>query len=67
MPETIGDRIRYLRESHNMTRIALAKLTHVDRRTVSRWEDGSASPRHTDIARLSEIFRTSCDYIITGK
>ena len=67
MPETIGERIKHLRESHDMTRIALARLMHVDRRTVSRWEDGSAALRHTDIERLSEIFRISCDYIVTGK
>lgn len=66
-PETIGQRIQHLRENHNMTRTSLAKLMHVDRRTVSRWEDGSATPRPSDIARLSEIFAVSCDYLIIGK
>lgn len=66
-PDTTGQRIRYLRENHDMTRTALAKLMNVDRRTVSRWEDNSAAPRPSDIARLSEIFAVSCDYIILGK
>jgi transcriptional regulator with XRE-family HTH domain len=65
--ETIGERIRLLREKHEMTRTSLSKLMHVDRRTVSRWEDGSAAPRPTDIARLAEIFAVSCDHIILGK
>lgn len=65
-PDTVGQRIRYLRENHDMTRTALAKLMNVDRRTVSRWEEDSASPRPSDIARLSVIFAVSCDHIILG-
>lgn len=66
-PDTVGQRIRYLRENHDMTRTALANLMNVDRRTLSRWEDDSAAPNPSDIARLSEIFEVSCDYIILGK
>lgn len=66
MPETIGDRIKYLRERHDMTRTALAKLTYINRTTISRWESGEAAPRVDDIARLSQIFNVSCDYIIKG-
>lgn len=65
--ETIGDRIRFLRERNDLTRTALAKLVYVDRRTVSRWENGEIFPRSGDIKRISEIFGVSCDYIIIGK
>lgn len=65
--ETIGERIRLLREKHEMTRIALSKLTNVSRKTVSRWEDNAAMPRPADIARLAMIFGVTCDYIILGK
>ena len=64
---TIGQRIRYLRERNDMTKLALARLMHVDRRTISRWEDDAAFPRSEDIARLSQIFGVSCDLIVIGK
>jgi transcriptional regulator with XRE-family HTH domain len=67
IPETIGGRIRQLREKKEMTRTALARIMYVDRRTVSRWEDNAIYPRSQDIRRLSECFGVSCDYIIIGK
>jgi transcriptional regulator with XRE-family HTH domain len=67
IPETIGGRIRLMREKAYMTRTALAKLCHVDRRTVATWENDERFPKSCDIQRLSEIFGKSCDYIIIGK
>jgi transcriptional regulator with XRE-family HTH domain len=64
---TVGERIRYLRESAEMTRSLLAKKLYVNRRTVSRWEDNEISPRIRDIEALSKIFDVSCDYLILGE
>lgn len=67
IPETIGGRIRLLREKAYLTRTALAKLSHVSRKTVAAWENEERFPKACDIQRMAEIFGTSCDYIIIGK
>lgn len=67
IPDTTGGRIRQLREQNGMTKTALSRLAYVDRRTVSRWESNEIFPCSEDIARLSQIFAVSCDYIIIGK
>ena len=64
---TVGERIRYLRESAEMTRSSLAKKAYVNRSTVSRWEDNEIAPRIRDIETLSKLFNVSCDYLILGK
>ena len=64
--ETIGDRIRFLREHAGLSRSALARIAYVSRSTVSRWECDEIAPRIQDVARISAIFDVSCDYIITG-
>ena len=67
VPETLGGRIRLMRENAYMTRTALARLSYVSRKTVAAWENDERFPKSCDIKRLAEIFNTSCDYIIIGK
>ncbi len=63
--ETIGKRIRSLREKHNMTQTELSEIMGAKTyTTVSKWESGDNSPKGKDIKKLSEIFKVSSDYIL---
>ena len=62
---TIGERIRKLRESKNMTQTELAETLGMKTyTTVSKWESDDNFPKGKDIARLSSYFNVSSDYIL---
>lgn len=51
---TIGGKIKYLRESNNLTQTALAKKLEVDRSTLGQWEINRRVP---NFEKLQEIAR----------
>ncbi len=53
--EEIGQYIKKLRKNNKMTQQALADKLMVDRRTISRWENGNYLP---DISLMKELCRT---------
>ena len=55
----MGDKIRSLRESRNMTQLDLANELNVSDRTVSTWETGSRIPRMGAIEKIAQIFNIS--------
>lgn len=63
----IGKRIRELRHEKGLTQYDLSGILHLDRKIISRWENGISCPYATDIGNLAELFGVSCNYIITGK
>ena len=70
MDEITGNRIRMLREEHDMSQQELADTlknkygltTH--RVTIAKWESGKQSPEMYSVKCLSEIFDVSMEYII---
>ena len=63
---TIGNRIRELRKERRMTQDDLAGMMNVSRVQVNQWESGARDISAVRIIRLSEIFDTSCDYLMRG-
>lgn len=59
----INKRIRLLREEQRWTQKELARRMGVRPPTVSRWESGTKCPEVTTIARLSDLFGVSVDYL----
>lgn len=57
--------LRSLRRSKDMTQIELAKMLHVDKRTVSAWENRVCEPSYTMLAKICEIFSETFDSILT--
>ena len=55
----IGERIKMLRESHNLSQAALAKRLGITRSSVNAWELGLNVPSTQYIIELSEIFKVS--------
>ena len=60
----VAERIRELREKHNITQTSLASKLGVSRSCVNAREMGISLPTTDKIATLSKIFHTSTDYIL---
>ncbi|GAW47692.1 HTH-type transcriptional regulator PrtR [Photobacterium damselae subsp. piscicida] len=64
---TIGEKIRALRESKNMTQEQLAKKIGVAPVTVSKWELDTSKPKSASTVKLGEIFNVSSSTFISHK
>jgi transcriptional regulator with XRE-family HTH domain len=64
---TLGQRIKELRQSKKITQQELANQFSVERSTVASWETDRSSPSAETVARLSEIFGVTNDYLLSGK
>lgn len=63
--ESIGKRIRNLREMKNMTQTELSQsLGMKTYTTVSKWESDDNFPKGRDLKKLSELFGVSSDYLL---
>ncbi len=60
----IGKRIHDLRVECCLSQAALGKILSVSQDTVSLWEKSKSLPPVDVVIKLSEIFETSCDYIL---
>ena len=65
-PETVGQRIKYLRKKNGVTQKELAKILYVSESTVSYWERDKTEPSLILIVRLTALFQTSLNYLIIG-
>lgn len=60
----LGERIKHLRKSKNLTQEHFAEIIGVSRTAVAKWENGYAEPTLQNIVRISEIFDVSSDYLL---
>ncbi|EGL49134.1 helix-turn-helix domain-containing protein [Streptococcus dysgalactiae] len=61
----LGDRVRELRESQNMTQTELAEMLGMKTyTTVSKWEKNENFPKGKDLKRLAQIFSVTSDYLL---
>lgn len=58
---TLGEKIRVLRTSSQLSQESIAALVGVSRQSVSKWEKGLAIPSAENLKRLSEIFSISVE------
>jgi transcriptional regulator with XRE-family HTH domain len=59
-----GEKISKARRSVNLTQDQLAELLEVTRQTISKWESDLALPEASKIAKLAEVLKVSCDYLL---
>jgi len=64
--ETIGGRIRHLREISGKSQQTLADELYVSQKTVSSWECDRTEPGIIMIVRMSVIFHATLEYLMTG-
>lgn len=63
--EQLGDRVRKLRESRNMTQTELSEILGMKTyTTVSKWEKNENFPKGKDLKKLAEIFNVTSDYLL---
>ena len=63
--EQLGDRVRKLREGHNMTQTELSEILGMKTyTTVSKWEKNENFPKGKDLKKLAEIFNVTSDYLL---
>jgi transcriptional regulator with XRE-family HTH domain len=60
----IGERIKALRESKEISQNRLASMLNLSRSSVSAWEKGLNCPTAHSLIELSEIFGVSVDCIL---
>lgn len=63
--ETLGSRLRKLREQRNMTQTELSQMLGMKTyTTVSKWESDDNFPKGKDLKVLAELFNVSSDYLL---
>ena len=63
---TIGTRIKALREKMGKTQADVAEALHVKRQTVDQWENGTRDLKTQYTISLADYFGVSCDEILRG-
>ena len=58
------ERLQELRTEKNMSRRTLADLLKINIRTISYWELGQRECNLEQLAKLTEIFGVSVDYLL---
>lgn len=61
---TLGQKLQQLRKRDGLSQEALAEQVAVTRQTISKWELDQSMPDLDLLARLSDIFQVSTDYLI---
>jgi len=62
----IGDRIRELRKSKNLTQDDLAVLMNSSRVQINQWETGAREISASRIIEFASALDTSCDFLLRG-
>ena len=66
--QTMGERIRLLRNDSHMTQEELAKIAGLkDRSSIANWEASRVTPDYEQLQRVAKFFNVTIDYIINGK
>ena len=53
----MGDKIKDLRESHNLSQYSFAKKIGVSPSTIKRWENCETTPRPSYLLKMCRIFK----------
>ena len=62
--ETIGAKIKQLREEIGLSQMELAKKIDISQSAIARYELGKTEPKASDIIKLAEFFCVSADYLL---
>lgn len=62
----ISERLQELRKKEGYSQEQVAEMLGLSRQAVSKWESGQGKPEIDNIIKLTEIYRVSADYILSG-
>ena len=63
-PEVLGNRLRELRKSRNLTRKDLADALFVSQPTISRWESGDRQPDISTLTKIADVLETDIGILL---
>ena len=64
---SLGDRLAKLRKSKGLSQEQLAQELYLTRQTISKWELDQSTPDIEYLAKLSDYFGVTTDYLIKGE
>lgn len=59
-----GDRLKQLRNKHNLTQQDIAKILNVGRATIAGYETKGKQPDYEKLTKLATYFHVSTDYLL---
>jgi len=62
----LNERLKNLRLAKGMTLQQVGDAFGISKASVSSWESGKSNPDHKKLEKLSELFGTSVQYLVTG-
>lgn len=62
--EKFCNRLKELRQEHNLSVLALSKILAVSHSTIQRWESGEITPSIEYLFKICQHFGISADYMI---
>ncbi|BFH11387.1 helix-turn-helix domain-containing protein [Paenibacillus melissococcoides] len=65
--ETIGKRLRFLRDKHQLTQEKMAELIGKKKGNISNYESDNYEPSAQTIIAICKIFNVSADWLLFGK
>ena len=66
MEETLGQRLRKLREEWGETQETVARLTGINRSNLANYETDVRKPRIEQLQKLADFYGVSSTYLLTG-
>ena len=63
----LARQIKKLRTDNHLSQDDLAEKLYVSRQSISKYENGEATPDMDKLVQLAEIFGVSLDYLILGR
>jgi len=65
--QSMGDRIRAVRQGRSLSQAQVAHEIGVDSSTVYRWEANRSKPRRADLKRLAALLGAGVEWLSTGE
>lgn len=62
--DSLGSRIKYLREKNNISQIEFAKKIGVSNAVLSRYESGDRKPDYDILNKIADYFGVSVDFLL---
>ena len=59
-----GERLKELRQSHNISQMELSKKTGLSQSAIAKWELNKTEPTASALIILSQFFEESVDYLL---
>jgi transcriptional regulator with XRE-family HTH domain len=61
---TFGERLKQLREEHNLTQKALADKLQIVKSTINKYEKNTRKPEFEILVKMADILDTTTDYLL---